>query len=78
MCDAAPLIISAHLATPGSGMTHLLCVLFKESELEALVQLQLPDMPHLVEMLPRGVELIQQTGHLAKRKNWTIDCFYFL
>lgn len=62
----ALVIISAH---SGSGMTHLLSILFEEAELEALVQLQLPDVPHLMEMLPRGVELIQQTGHLAKSKN---------
>lgn len=45
-------------------MTHLLGVLLEEAELEALVQLQLPDVPHLVEILPGGVELIQQSGHL--------------
>lgn len=50
-------------------MTHLLGVLFKEAELEALVELELPDVPHLMEMLPRGVELIQQTGHLAESKS---------
>lgn len=50
-------------------MTHLLGVLFKEAELEALVELELPDVPHLMEMLPRGVELIQQTGHLAKSES---------
>lgn len=66
---AAVVIISAYLVTSGSGLTHFLSVLFEEAELEALVQLQLPDVPHLMEMLPRGVELIQQTGHLAKSKN---------
>lgn len=59
-------------------MTHLLCVLFEQAELEALVQLQLPDVPHLMEVLPRGVELIQQTGHLEKSKNYELldDVYY--
>lgn len=52
-------------AASASGLAHLLCVLLEEAKLEALVQLQLPDVPHLMEMLPGGVELIQQTGHLA-------------
>lgn len=47
---------------------HLLSVLFEESQLEALVQLQLPDVPHLMEVLPGGVQLVQQTGHLAGSK----------
>lgn len=46
---------------------HLLGVLFEEPELEALVQFELPDVPHLVKVLPGGVQLIQQTGHLAQR-----------
>lgn len=47
------------------GVTHFFCILFKEAQLEALVQLQFPDMPHLMEMLPGGMQLIQQTGHLS-------------
>ena len=71
---AGLVIISAHVVTSGSGMTHLLCVLLKETELEALVQLQLPDVPHLMKVLPCGVKLIQQTGHLANSRNWKL-CF---
>lgn len=48
------------------GHCHLLSVLFEEPELEALIQLELPDVPHLVQMLPGGVQLIQETGHLAQ------------
>lgn len=51
-----------------SAAAHLLGVLFEQTQLEALVQLQLPDVPHLMEMLPGGVKLIQQTGHLAQRE----------
>lgn len=47
------------------GVTHFFCVLFKEAQLEALVQLQFPDVPHLMEMLSGGMQLIQQTGHLS-------------
>lgn len=42
--------------------TDLLCILFKQAELEALVQLQLADVPGLVEVLSGGVELVQQLG----------------
>lgn len=49
------------------GHCHLLSVLFKESELETLIQFELPDVPHLMKMLPGGVQLIQETGHLAQR-----------
>lgn len=54
--------LSEHQA---SGVTHLLGVLFEQTQLEALVQLQLPHVPHLMEMLPGGVKLIQQAGHLG-------------
>lgn len=37
-------------------------VLFKQAELEALVQLKLADMPGLVEVLSRGVQLVQKLG----------------
>lgn len=42
--------------------TDLLCILFKQAELEALVQLQLADVPGLVEVLSSGVQLVQQLG----------------
>lgn len=48
------------------GATHLLCVLLEEAELETLVQLQFSHVPDLVEVLPRRVELIQQTGRLEE------------
>lgn len=51
------------------GHCHLLGVLFKEPELETLIQLELPDVPHLMQMLPGGVQLIQETGHLAQTKS---------
>lgn len=47
---------------PPSPSTDLLCILFKQAELEALVQLQLADVPGLVEMLSGGVQLVQQLG----------------
>lgn len=51
---------------PSSTATHsstdLLCILFKQAELEALVQLQLADVPGLVEVLSGGVQLVQQLG----------------
>lgn len=82
------------ILTPGAGQVtaHLLSVLFEESELEALVQLQLPDVPHLMEVLPGGVQLVQQTGHLAGSKTrevsllmshqhgavfYQLDCFLY-
>lgn len=40
--------------------TDLFCILFKKAELEALIQLQLADMPSLVEMLSGGVQFVQQ------------------
>lgn len=48
------------------GRSHLLSVLFEEPELETLIQLELPDVPHLMQMLPGGVQLVQETGHLAQ------------
>lgn len=42
--------------------TDLFCVLFKQAELEALVQLELANVPGLVEMLSGGVQLVQQLG----------------
>lgn len=42
--------------------TNLLCVLFEEAELEALVQLELADVPGLVEVLSGGVQLVEQLG----------------
>lgn len=47
---------------PPPPPTDLLCILFKQAELEALVQLQLADVPGLVEVLPGGVQLVQQLG----------------
>ena len=35
---------------------HLLSILFEQPQLEALVQLQFPHVPHLVEVLPGGVQ----------------------
>lgn len=40
----------------------LLCVLLKQAELEALVQLELADVPGLVEVLSGGVQFVQQLG----------------
>lgn len=40
--------------------TDLLCVLFEQAQLEALVQLQLADVPGLVEVLSGGVQFVQQ------------------
>lgn len=48
------------------GYCHLLSVLFEEPELETLIQFELPDVPHLMKMLPGGVQLIQETDHLAQ------------
>lgn len=48
--------------TTASVSTDLFSVLLKQSELEALVQLQLADVPGLVEVLPGGVQLVQQLG----------------
>lgn len=45
---------------------HLLSVLFEEAELETLIQFELPDVPHLMQMLPGGVQLVQETGHLPQ------------
>ncbi len=42
--------------------TDLLCVLFEQAELEALIQLELADVPGLVEVLSGGVQLVQQLG----------------
>lgn len=42
--------------------TDLLCILFKQAELKALIQLELADVPGLVEMLSGGVQLVQQLG----------------
>ena len=49
------------------GHCHLLSVLFEEPELETLIQFKLSDVPHLMKMLSGGVQLIQETGHLAQR-----------
>lgn len=45
---------------PTAPPTDLLCVLFEQAKLEALVQLQLADVPGLVEVLSGGVQLVQQ------------------
>lgn len=42
--------------------TDLLCVLFEQAELEALIQLELADVPGLVEVLSGGVQFVQQLG----------------
>lgn len=63
-----PLVLATALSAE-SGEAHLLSVLLEEAQLEALVQFQLPDVPHLMEVLPGGVELIQQTGHLPGGNN---------
>lgn len=43
----------------------LLSILLEEPQLETLVQLQLPHVPQLLQILPRPVELIQQSCHLS-------------
>lgn len=40
----------------------LLGVLLEQAELEALIQLELADVPGLVEVLPGGVQFVQQLG----------------
>ncbi|TNN75451.1 hypothetical protein EYF80_014263 [Liparis tanakae] len=42
--------------------TDLLGVLLEQAQLEALVQLELADVPGLVEVLPGGVQFVQQLG----------------
>lgn len=42
--------------------TDLLCVLLEQAELEALIQLELADVPGLVEVLSGGVQFVQQLG----------------
>lgn len=43
--------------------TDLLCVLLEQAELEALIKLEFPDVPGLVQVLPGGVQLIQQLAN---------------
>ena len=49
-------------SSSSSSSTDLLRVLLEQAELEALVQLQLADVPGLVEVLPGGVQFVQQLG----------------
>lgn len=42
--------------------TDLLCILLEQAQLETLIQLELADVPRLVEVLPGGVQLVQQLG----------------
>lgn len=43
----------------------LLCVLFKQTQLETLVQLQLPHVPQLLQVLASPMQLIQYTSHFS-------------
>lgn len=45
--------------------SNLLCVLFEKTQLEALVQFQLPHVPQLLQILPSPVKLIQQAAHFS-------------
>lgn len=43
----------------------LLCILFKQAQLETLVQLQLPHVPELLQILASPMQFIQQTCHFS-------------
>lgn len=45
--------------------SNLLCVLFEKTQLEALVQFQLPHVPQLLQILPSPMKLIQQAAHFS-------------
>lgn len=61
VCSYRLALIPAHTVQhPAPIRAHLLCILFKQAKLKALVQLQLADVPGLVQPLPGGVQLVQQ------------------
>lgn len=47
---------------PTNTSTNLFCVLLKQAELKALIQLELAYVPGLVELLSGGVQFVQQLG----------------
>ncbi len=47
---------------PSHPPTDLLCILLEQAELEALIQLELADVPGLLEVLSGGVQFVQQLG----------------
>lgn len=62
MTAACPTLITSSCYRSLLHNPDLLCVLLEQTELEALIQLQLPDVPGLVEVLSGGVQLVQQLG----------------
>lgn len=54
--------MTPHATVHRPPTTDLLCVLLEQAELEALIQLELADMPRLVEVLSGGMKLVQQLG----------------
>lgn len=57
------LVIDYHYITAHrEPATDLLCILLEQAQLETLIQLELADVPRLVEVLPGGVQLVQQLG----------------
>lgn len=45
--------------------SYLLGILLEEPQLEALIQLELSDVPHLVQVLSGGMQLVQEAGDLG-------------
>lgn len=62
MKSAAP---HAHETWKKGELTGLLSILLKQPQLETLVEFQLPHVPELLQVLPRPMQLIQQSRNFS-------------